>query len=354
MAALEASSSRKRAQHFQLLKRLKRGGAVTTADLNQLSYAFKEQPGRLKSIKPLDRFRKAVRKVIVLNRFCIGNLNQNLDQDSDTASSSDEEGDGNEGPSWEDDNQGLVHDADDDVFDDISAVSGSLGAAEVGAAEDGGLGDVDHRIRRRRTSEFMAERQSLAEPLVKKLGKRQRNRDRARLEILETERTFVHKLETLVDVFEKPMTMFAAQIPSGPNTGFIDGSFLSPQELGEIFSNSQEILELNKVLLAEIEQAHAADEPFGPVFLRYADQLLHYTNYLKKYSDNEDLRKRIDTNVDIAGYDQQLLFIKALELQPRCMGGRLVDYLMEPVSRVPRYILARPSFAAFNPLNRLW
>jgi hypothetical protein len=91
-------------------------------------------------------------------------------------------------------------------------------------------------------------------------------------EIIDTERDYVNDLQTLNEVKKR---VFYSNLKLYYTTLL---KMVSPQELQPIFSNINDIFNINKLLLKELQEMTDTSR-IGEIFLRYSDFLKIYTNY---------------------------------------------------------------------------
>ncbi|KAL6078137.1 H/ACA ribonucleoprotein complex subunit CBF5 [Balamuthia mandrillaris] len=142
-------------------------------------------------------------------------------------------------------------------------------------------------------------------------------------EILTTERTYVAQLTRLLTEYISPLRRLSEM------TG---GKSIKMEELNKIFSNVELILNVNKELLAGLEERIGNNwnetAVFGDVFLDMAPFLKLYSQYSK---DHEDANKTL-----IACQEKYPEFKQFLE---RKMGQDISAFLILPIQRIPRYLL---------------
>ncbi|KAJ3270432.1 Intersectin 1 (SH3 domain protein) [Terramyces sp. JEL0728] len=88
----------------------------------------------------------------------------------------------------------------------------------------------------------------------------EKNRSEAVVELIQTERTYVEDLQTMVEYFYNPMLEMEIDVD-------------------KLFSNLLEILCVNTTLLEEFENTFAKGEPIGQVYLNHLDDLECYKRY---------------------------------------------------------------------------
>jgi nitrogen fixation-related uncharacterized protein len=140
-------------------------------------------------------------------------------------------------------------------------------------------------------------------------------------ELLETEKSYVEKLNTLVDVFEQPMKHSLT---------------VTADQRNHIFSNVESLRNFNVMLLQDLENIVANwsdNSELGGVFLRVADFFKLYITYINNYTHSIETVNTCKQNT------QFCTLLEACERNPRCSGLDLPSLLIMPVQRIPRYIL---------------
>ncbi|EDV28974.1 uncharacterized protein TRIADDRAFT_52385 [Trichoplax adhaerens] len=152
-------------------------------------------------------------------------------------------------------------------------------------------------------------------------GFAQDKRTRIVLELYETEYKYVAILETLIEVFKKPLL-----------------GILEPKEISMIFGNIESIFDLNIELLTELQKyllCWSEDQQIGLCFLKRMPRFIIYIDYCNNYDNAEaafkqNLRKKKDF--------EELLNV--CYNHSRCQKSlQLPSYLITPVQRIPRYLL---------------
>lgn len=139
-------------------------------------------------------------------------------------------------------------------------------------------------------------------------------------EIFETEETYVKYLEILVNVFYKPLVVLSK--------ASMGKRVLKEKAIKAIFSNVEQILALNKMLLGDMR----SKKPMGETFKTLAPCLIMYTSYVNNY------------NTAFAEYTKNLnkkprfsSFLKEQHESGKCEGYFFKDLLILPIQRIPRY-----------------
>lgn len=168
-------------------------------------------------------------------------------------------------------------------------------------------------------------------------------RDQIANELLVTERTYVELLGICVEQFLKPLR--------AETTGL-----LPPDKVAAIFSNLEDILQMNTVLLHDLEermQAWSEAQCIGDLFVRLAPFLRIYTAYVSNFDDASATLEACEKLPAFAA------FLKERFEDPVCKGQSLRSFLILPVQRIPRYRLlledmvknTRTTHADYAPLT---
>lgn len=148
-------------------------------------------------------------------------------------------------------------------------------------------------------------------------------RHRASLELLQTERNYVHILETIVNLFKVPL--------ENPDT---TDPILPMTEVKIIFGNVAPIYEVHKRMLENLENLIGdwkETNCIGKVFVSHSIELLKaYPPFVNFF---EDTKKTINT-CD-AKYPRFHAFLKRCQSKIECNRESLTEMLIRPVQRLP-------------------
>jgi len=141
-------------------------------------------------------------------------------------------------------------------------------------------------------------------------------------EIFATERHYVDCLETINQVFLEPLQ---------------NSQVVPPDILLRIFSNIMEVVDFHRNLLVAIEARVLNWYPYqqiGGLFQAAVGQfMVHYKSYVGNYNDSmRALGKAMEK-------EEFEVFLHNAKKNPRCNLLELVDLLIMPVQRLPRYQL---------------
>jgi len=148
-------------------------------------------------------------------------------------------------------------------------------------------------------------------------------RDQIANELLATERTYVEWLTICVEHFLKPLRG--------------EESTVLPQEkVNSIFSNIEDILQMNTLLLHDLEERMEnwnASRCIGDLFLQMAPFLRIYSAYVSNFDDASSTLEACEKQPGFAS------FLKVRFEDPACKNQPLRSFLILPVQRIPRYRL---------------
>eukprot|EP00026_Physarum_polycephalum_P003481 Phypoly_transcript_03493.p1 GENE.Phypoly_transcript_03493~~Phypoly_transcript_03493.p1 ORF type:complete len:737 (+),score=102.33 Phypoly_transcript_03493:194-2212(+) len=168
-------------------------------------------------------------------------------------------------------------------------------------------------------------RQWLARRRFKELQKNERQRNKVAFEILETEKTYVKNLDTLVKVFLTPLR----ELSRGPDP------LVTSEDLTKIFSNCEMIAQIHKQLLESLEERMtkwSKTQLIGDIFVKWAPFLKLYTQYVSNY--NVSLSTLAECKKRDPGLED---FFTDCANNPATAGKFFGDYQILPVQRIPRY-----------------
>ena len=180
--------------------------------------------------------------------------------------------------------------------------------------------------------------QSVDAQLLQRISMDERKRQESIFELISTESNYVHKLQTLIDVFYIPLR-------SRP-------SLMSPSELSAIFINIESLLVCNVKILSDLEDLQRKDrllvQSIGNVFLKHL-------NVVKvPPSRDDDVSTSLLAYVEYCGNQMSAIktlqsarkrnhmlneFLDKCKRLPQCKGLDLSAFLLEPMQRITRYPL---------------
>lgn len=158
------------------------------------------------------------------------------------------------------------------------------------------------------------------------------------LELYTTERSYVRRLETVLQLFKKPCE---------------ENNLLDKKELVTMFMNIEEVYSVNKDLLFMLLEriSHWHDQQcVGDIFLdqsfKIIDRMKIYTKYCNNYPAAEKLYK------DKIKKREFEAFINSCYEHQVCQAGlNLPAYLISVVQRIPRYLLLLQDLLKRTPEN---
>lgn len=148
-------------------------------------------------------------------------------------------------------------------------------------------------------------------------------RDEIAAEILSSERKYVQSLDLLVNLWYKPMQHLPENV-------------VSKQQVKTIFSTIEIIHNYNSWFLTRIEERitlwDTNTQKLGDVFLELADFFKMYTSYVNSYP------AAIVTVSELK--NKSLPFAEFIASNTeKCKGLDLASFLIQPIQRLPRYVL---------------
>ena len=187
-------------------------------------------------------------------------------------------------------------------------------------SQEGQLSDVPQRLQRAAQQLQEDATAVLARSHSNKSNVSTPSRRRVYEELIETERTFIDEMRVVLDVFIEPI-----RASLGAHACF------ESHHLQDLFANLEQLVPYNQQMLAEmVEQG---DQHVGQLFMQFAPFLKMFGMFVSNYSHAQEVLRELRSRPVSSA------FISACELQPRCHGLSLDDYLIMPVQRVPRYKL---------------
>jgi hypothetical protein len=140
-------------------------------------------------------------------------------------------------------------------------------------------------------------------------------------EVLTTERTYVRNLQTIVEVFYRPMVA--------------DG-LVTEKDATQIFAGVSEIVGVNEAILAALEKRLAEGAEvlrLGDIFITFAPFLKIYTKYCNNYGTAMSVLDKVLKKQTVKD------FFAAVAEDPRVGSLSITSFLIMPVQRIPRYEL---------------
>ena len=146
-------------------------------------------------------------------------------------------------------------------------------------------------------------------------------------EFLLTEKRYVSRMETALQVFYLPLQA---------------GTIIDKSVARDQFRDIEVIYGIHKQLLHDLE-ALPSNDKICEIFLNYIPFLKAYKSYLEKYED----RMKIRADLEIKN-NKFRLFLQDAVLNIVCKGHSLESFLVEPAQRIPRYKLLFEQVLHFN------
>ena len=168
-----------------------------------------------------------------------------------------------------------------------------------------------------------------AKRAMKVLLKRRNKKAKLFEELLETEETYVQKIGGVTQIILEPLE-WNAQVSPDP--------LLPKAMITEIFSNIKQLYALNKTLLHDlverIRKNYHEYQKIGDVFLQLTPHLELYSTYYNQHDRAIQMLDRASTK-----YPNFVDFLEKCKNHPDFVNMRLETLLIEPVQRIPRYIM---------------
>eukprot|EP00026_Physarum_polycephalum_P001660 Phypoly_transcript_01662.p1 GENE.Phypoly_transcript_01662~~Phypoly_transcript_01662.p1 ORF type:complete len:297 (+),score=22.65 Phypoly_transcript_01662:1620-2510(+) len=159
-------------------------------------------------------------------------------------------------------------------------------------------------------------------------------RTRIFLEIISIEKAYVQDLFSIVNDFKYPL---------------LNKHLLLPGEAVKIFGNIESIYDIHQSLLDSLKtQRRIWDRRagVGVCFLNEINKLDAYLTYIINYDDaSEALKACQKENPGL------VKFLKGIEGGSKMRNLELFDLLIQPVQRIPRYLLLLKEYMKFTPPN---
>jgi hypothetical protein len=218
----------------------------------------------------------------------------------------------------------------------------------VSSQNAGGAKALEKQIDSRKNTIFMEKRiikvQSVWRGVLvrrnyQKRLKREFHRNKIANEILETERVYVKNLELMVTLYYLPLKEVANST----------SPFISLKEVNAIFSNIELILNVNKQLLASLEDRIALHwskfQKIGDIFLRLAPFLKLYVQYVNNYNVAIlTLSDKLKSSPELSE------FMTRVNDTPVIKTGltNIQNFQILPIQRTPRYELLLKDFVKYT------
>eukprot|EP00475_Leptophrys_vorax_P006006 TRINITY_DN13655_c0_g1_i1.p1 TRINITY_DN13655_c0_g1~~TRINITY_DN13655_c0_g1_i1.p1 ORF type:complete len:806 (+),score=221.61 TRINITY_DN13655_c0_g1_i1:147-2564(+) len=180
---------------------------------------------------------------------------------------------------------------------------------------DGGTGSLNtpQKKKRIRMSASGITEDELSAQERERIGKK----EKVKSEIIETEKSYCHGLEILINEFQKPMTLKSEDLN------------ITPKEIALVFSNLDAIHRFHTVMVTQLSN----EKNMAKVFSKNADFLKMYTQYLNGYEQSIEILTQHSKNKKFQS------FLAERRDSEVCKGLDIMSYLIMPVQRIPRYEL---------------
>eukprot|EP00727_Mastigamoeba_balamuthi_P013980 m51a1_g9204 putative domain containing protein (531) ;mRNA; f:850-3162 len=137
-------------------------------------------------------------------------------------------------------------------------------------------------------------------------------------EISSTEKTYVDKLNVIIQVFLEPLRK---------------ATVASAADVKTVFGDIEVIRNYNALMLESLQEARDAKAIADLFSNQLAHYLKTYSSYINNYETSLQKVQTLKANSDFAK------FLKKAEADSRCTGLNLESLLIMPVQRIPRYVL---------------
>eukprot|EP01083_Nonionella_stella_P117237 349050_1 len=142
----------------------------------------------------------------------------------------------------------------------------------------------------------------------------QRERALIKKEIIETEKSYLKGLDVLLNEFIKPI---------------FEQKMIPLQYEREVTCNIPMIINFHREFLKELQTQYDSDGDICAVFIKYADFMKMYNEYIHCYHNILDIFAKHNTSKKLKKHLKQ----KRMERKP------LTNHLILPIQRIPRYLL---------------
>ncbi|KAM9942538.1 hypothetical protein ACTFIT_005921 [Dictyostelium discoideum] len=165
-------------------------------------------------------------------------------------------------------------------------------------------------------------------------------------EIWSTEKYYNEQLNTIIELFLKPMMLICKQES-------VEGFqwTIKESDIHSIFSHIENIYGLSNILFEKIDprlKQWSPEQGMGDIFVSLSPFFKCYKQYSENYSNSIETLKNLRTNTP-----QFNLWLKAREKDIRCKSLDLPSLLIAPIQRVPRYILLLEAlYTATKPTHK--
>eukprot|EP01088_Endostelium_zonatum_P019435 TRINITY_DN6708_c0_g1_i1.p1 TRINITY_DN6708_c0_g1~~TRINITY_DN6708_c0_g1_i1.p1 ORF type:complete len:703 (-),score=192.48 TRINITY_DN6708_c0_g1_i1:79-2187(-) len=163
-----------------------------------------------------------------------------------------------------------------------------------------------------------------------KMVRDQAYRDHVAKEILSTETSYVKSLETLIEVWLRPLQPDPKQLDAKSP----ESKLLTHDQIRGIFSDIEIIHRLNSELLDKIKsrvEAWSKMSRLGDIFVSLSDFLKVYTTFVQNFSNSMSIFDAVKKKKAVATY------FNNCKNHPRSQSLDLPSLLIMPVQRIPRY-----------------
>lgn len=215
--------------------------------------------------------------------------------------------------------------------DTLSPTSSELGSVGEDGEQPGGTAVADEQAEgctesRRESAGSRAESDCSRDETSSKAEDRvEKQRQRVKMEIISTERSYLGSLNTLVSAFVRPLTQHAADWK------------IQLSQIQTLFCNLEILARFHEIVLEDLCK-EGANIP--RVFVRASDFMRTYSCYMSNYPNAMQILSSLHKNKQLRTY---------LAEQQQRLGMDLNSYLIMPVQRIPRYELLLKELLKHTP-----
>eukprot|EP00954_Amorphochlora_amoebiformis_P026298 1378439-Amorphochlora_amoeboformis.AAC.1 len=146
-------------------------------------------------------------------------------------------------------------------------------------------------------------------------------------EILDTEKTYVEQLDTLINVYLVPLQRSLNDTPKKP--------VLKAKYIKILFRNITHIRGIHATFMNDIRKSDPADK-FGEIFARFAHFFKMYTDYVNEHEAASNALGYLNKQQKYQLFHE---FCKDAVTHPMSKGLNIASLLITPIQRIPRYKL---------------
>ncbi|XP_056641885.1 intersectin-1-like isoform X1 [Diorhabda sublineata] len=151
-------------------------------------------------------------------------------------------------------------------------------------------------------------------------------------EFIQTEKTYIHDMSLVHEVFEEPLRKC---------------KLISPKEIDDIFVNWQDIIDCNKSFLRDLLNANkSGSDMIGHIICKHLPEMKAYVTFCGKQLDSAALLQKLTENS--TAFREQ---VKKCQNNVATKGMPLSSFLIKPMQRITRYPLLINKILENTPKN---